>query len=69
MKELATNDSRAHVENVRSNLDELVAHLRRDVTKVGDPKAQALFETTAEVLAGLSKAFEHYANRTEPVWK
>ncbi|PYY05213.1 MAG: hypothetical protein DMG69_27845 [Acidobacteria bacterium] len=33
-------------------------HTREDVGKINDPKAQALFETTAEVLTGLSKAYE-----------
>ena len=31
-------------------------HLRQDVSKVEDPRAEALFETTAEVLGGLITA-------------
>ncbi len=34
-----------------------------------DPRAQALFETSAEVLDGLSKAFDDYNNRAEAAWK
>jgi hypothetical protein len=44
-------------------------HARQDVAKVDDPKAQALFETTAEVLAGLKKAYEHFEQGTEGAWK
>jgi len=60
MKELSTTDPRAHVDNVKGELDALVDHLRRDVAKVTEPKAQALFETAADVLAGLKKAFDDY---------
>jgi len=35
----------------------LVDPLRQDISKVDDPKAKALFETSAEVLRGLAKAF------------
>jgi hypothetical protein len=37
--------------------------------KVDDPRAKALFETSAEVLTGLVTAFEHYDNKSEPAWK
>jgi hypothetical protein len=39
------------------------------VGKVDDPKAQALFETTAEVLGGLVVAFEHFERRSEAAWR
>lgn len=32
-------------------------------------KAQALFETTAEVLGGLVHAYEHAEKKTEPAWQ
>ncbi|HEY8077368.1 MAG TPA: hypothetical protein VIF62_24750 [Labilithrix sp.] len=60
MKELSTTDPRAHVLNVKAELDELVDHLRRDVAKVTEPEARALFQTATEVLAGLRKAFASY---------
>jgi hypothetical protein len=59
------SDPRYHTANVKSLLDELVHHLREDVAKVNEPKAQALFETSAEVLSGLHTAFEHYERGTE----
>jgi len=43
--------------------------LRSDVEKVNDPKAQALFETSAEVLIGLRKAFDDFEQKTESAWK
>ena len=47
-------------------LGELVQHLRDDIRQVNEPKAQALFETGAEVLQGLRTAFDHYAAGKEP---
>jgi hypothetical protein len=62
-------DPRQHTANVKRMLNETKDHLRDDVLKVDDPKAQALFEVTAEVLQGLVKAFEDYEKRSEPAWK
>jgi hypothetical protein len=39
------------------------------VSKVSDPKAQALFETTAEVLKGLVKAYDDFEQKQEVAWK
>jgi hypothetical protein len=47
----------------------LEEHARQDVTKTDEPKAQALFETTAEVLNGLITACEQYERAAEPAWK
>jgi hypothetical protein len=55
-----------HVTNVRRELGELVQHLRDDVRQFEEPKAQALFETSAEVLLGLDKAFADYERNVEP---
>ena len=59
-------DPRYHTENIKRMLTEIINHAREDVQKVKEPKAQALFETTAEVLIGLKMAYEHYENKTEP---
>ena len=48
---------------------DLIEHLRADVAKVTDPKAQAMFETSAEVMLGLVKAFADYEQKTEAAWK
>jgi hypothetical protein len=50
-------------------LRDVAAHAREDVGKVSDPKAQALFETTAEVLLGLEKAYQDFEDRSERAWK
>lgn len=69
MKDLQTSDPREHSENIRSGLQEMVDHLRKDVGKVDDPKAKALFETSAEVINGLMTAFLHYEEKNEEAWK
>jgi len=43
--------------------------VREDVGRVEDPRAEALFETTAEVLSGLRKAYEHYEKKSEEAWR
>jgi hypothetical protein len=58
-------DPRYHTANIRAALRELVDHLREDTGKFAEPKAQALFETSAEVLIGLQTAFEHYESGAE----
>jgi hypothetical protein len=62
-------DTMHHVRKLREMLTEVSDHARQDVNKVSDPKAQALFETTAEVLTGLSRAYEHFEQSRAPAWK
>jgi alpha-amylase/alpha-mannosidase (GH57 family) len=69
MESSASRDPRAHTTNVRGEFRELIEHLREDVKKVEDPKAQALFETAAEVITGLDTAFKHYEEKSEDAWK
>lgn len=57
MKDLDTSDAVPHMVNVMAELHELIDHMRRDAQRVSDPRAAALFETSAEVLAGLERAF------------
>ena len=64
-----TSDPKVHVNNVRQMLTELVDHLRSDIERIQEPKAQALFETSAEVLIGVRTAFEHYDSGTEKAWR
>jgi hypothetical protein len=61
----SSNDPNVHTQNIRGMLDDLIDHLREDIDKVSEPKAQALFETSAEVLVGLRTAFEHYERGAE----
>ena len=53
-------DPRFHVANVKNMLDDIIHHLREDIRQFNEPKAQALFETSAAVLQGLQTAFSHY---------
>ncbi len=43
-------------------------HMREDVHKVDAPRAQALFETSAEVIESLMTAYAHYEERSEKAW-
>ncbi len=50
---------------VKSLRDELKDHA--EITK--DPKCAALCETSAEVVAGLESAFDHYLHKSERAWQ
>jgi hypothetical protein len=69
METIASKDPRAHTANVRKEFRELINHLRGDINKLDEPKAQALFETAAEVISGLDAAFKHYEEKSEDAWK
>ena len=62
---LETNDPKAHARNIEEMLTEVIDHVRDDVDRVAEPKAQVLFETTAEVLTGLRTAYQHYESGAE----
>ena len=68
-EQYSESDPRHHTMKIREMLRDVAQHAREDVGKVNDPKAQALFETTAEVLLGLSTAYEHFEQRSEEAWK
>jgi hypothetical protein len=54
---------------MRNRLQEMIAHLRADIEKVDEPQLKAMFETSAEVLGGLSKAFSDYERKNESAWR
>ena len=62
-------DPKEHTGQIKEHIDHTVDHLRSGIHKVDDPKARALFETAAEVLLGLRKAFEDYEEGTEAAWR
>lgn len=68
MKSENSNDPIVHVRNIRQQFKEQVEHLRADIKKVDEPQCKAMFETAAEVLIGLIKAFEDYEHKTETAW-
>jgi hypothetical protein len=56
---------RRHTIEIRGMLNDAIEHVREDVGKIEDPRGQALFETTTEVLGGLVRAYEDYETRSE----
>jgi hypothetical protein len=50
-------------------MQELARSLRNDIPQLEDEREQALFETTAEVLEGLIRAFSHFASESEEAWR
>ena len=58
-------NARYHVVKVRGMLNAVMRHCREDVEKVAEPKAQAIFETTAELLDGLINAYCRYERELE----
>jgi hypothetical protein len=63
------SDPRHHTAKLKQMLTDVINHAREDINKISDPKAEALFETTAEVLIGLRKAYEDYEQKNERAWK
>jgi hypothetical protein len=63
------NNPIRHTHKIKAQMSQIIQHLREDVGTVTEAKAQALFETSAEVLTGLVKAFEDYEKKTEAAWR
>jgi hypothetical protein len=61
--------SKAVLDKTARSLDALVTEVRADLANISEPKAQALLETTAEVLLGLKKAYKDYEGGSEDAWK
>jgi hypothetical protein len=66
---LPPEDAGRHTMQMRARLSDLAQHLREDVLKVHDERAKALFQTSAEVLGGLERAFADYEAAEEPAWR
>jgi uncharacterized membrane-anchored protein YhcB (DUF1043 family) len=62
-------DPRHHTQRMQQRLQELMDHLRKDIDVVDDPQLKAMFETSAEVLGGLTKAFRDYEQKNESAWR
>ncbi len=69
VKTTSKNNPFHHTQKINARMRQLIIHLRKDIGKITEPKAQALFETSAEVLTGLVKAFADYENKSEAAWK
>jgi hypothetical protein len=69
MAKAAENDPKHQTQKMKKKLDEIVTHLRQDTSKVDEPQLAAMFETAAEVLKGLAKAFDDYEKKYEAAWR
>lgn len=69
MKSDSKNYPVHHTQKLKAQMRQLIELLRADVGKVTEPKAQSLFETSAEVLTGLVKAFDDYEQKSEAAWR
>jgi hypothetical protein len=69
MKLSSKNNPIHHTQKIKARMGQLIEHLREDVGKITEPKAMALFETSAEVLTGLVKAFNDYEKKSEAAWR
>ena len=60
---------RDHATKIREQFEDIISHLREDITKLDDPREKALFEVSAEVITGLQKAFTDFEAGKEEAWK
>ena len=69
MSSKTDRDPRHHAQKMQKALSEIKDHLRADIEKVGEPQLKAMFETAAEVLGCLIKAFHDYEQKNESAWR
>ncbi len=69
MASAADRDPRHHIQNMQKALRDVREHLRKDIEKVDEPQLKAMFETSAEVIGGMEKAFKDYEQKNESAWK
>jgi hypothetical protein len=69
MTSAADRDPVHHARKMQKALREIKDHLREDIEKVDEPQLKAMFETSAEVLGGLEKAFRDYEQKNESAWR
>jgi uncharacterized membrane-anchored protein YhcB (DUF1043 family) len=69
MASAADRDPRHHTQKMQRALQDIRNHLREDIQKVDEPQLKAMFETSAEVLSGLEKAFKDYEQKNEKAWR
>jgi ferric iron reductase protein FhuF len=69
MASATDRDPRYHTQKMQKALQKIKDHLREDIEKVDEPQLKAMFETSAEVLGGLIKAFSDYEKKNESAWR
>jgi len=65
----ADSHPRHHTQKMQKALQQIKDHLRADIAKVNEPQLKSMFETSAEVLGGLIKAFQDYEQKNEKAWR
>ena len=68
IEKIASDNPKDHAQNIEKYLTELKNHCLEDIKIVSDPKAKALFETAADVLDGLEKAFSDFQSENSGAW-
>lgn len=68
IKPIESTDPKEHAQNIERYIYELKNFCHEEIKAVSDPKAKALFETTAEVLGGLEKAYSDYQSENLGAW-
>jgi hypothetical protein len=68
MADATLKDPRQNTKEMEQRFHATIADLREDIKFMHDPRARALFETAAEVLGGLEKAFHDYDKKDELAW-
>src|SRR5689334_9083783 len=58
-----------HAQHITSLLQQAQQECRADINRINDPRAQALFETIAEVIGGAMTALNHYQSGSEQAWQ
>ncbi len=69
MKPPTENNPIRHKQKIKAQMRQIIDQLREDVGQVTEAKAQTLFDTSAEVLASLVKAFDDYEKRGQETWR
>jgi hypothetical protein len=69
MEKKNTSNPMEHTAKIKKEFRALIDHLREDVQKIDDPSTKALFETSAEVIGGLEKAFSDYESKNDSAWR
>jgi hypothetical protein len=59
------DNPRYHLVKMRGMLNGVMRHCREDRENIAEPKTQALFDTTAEVLNGLITTYSRYETELE----
>ena len=63
-----SDNPKDHAQALESYIVQLKDACHDEIKLVSDPRAKALFETAAEVLNGLEKAFSDYQSENEGAW-